>query len=201
MAHIQLPEGMPGIGGPLAFSPDTAKPLLELAEVLLGSPNTLTSAEREMIAVHVSYRNECDFCQLSHSAAAAAHLNGNYDLVDQVKVNPESADISDKLKALLTIAGKVQQGGKQVTAADVERARKRGATDKEIHDAVLIAAAFCMFNRYAGGLATWQPHDPDVYHEIGQHTARLGYVGRDYKKPLEATAAKQGFSIKKVAGS
>ena len=88
-----------------------------------------------------------------------------------------------------------------MTTADVERARRQGATDKEIHDTVLIAAAFCMFNRYVDGLATWQPHDPDVYREIGQHTARLGYVGRDYKKPLESIAAKQGSPIGKVTGS
>src|SRR5271170_140176 len=107
MAHIQLPEGLPGIVGLLAFNPSTAKPVLELAETLLRGPNTLASAEREMIAAHVSYRNDCDFCQLSHSAAAAAHLNGNYDLVERIKVNPEDADVSEKLKALLTIAGKV----------------------------------------------------------------------------------------------
>ncbi len=199
MAHIQLPEGLPGIVGPLAFSPETAKPLLELAEILLRSPNTLASAEREMIAAHVSYRNECDFCQLSHGAAAA-NLNGNYDLVEQIKVNPEGAAVSEKLKALLRIAGKVQQGGKQVSAADVALARERVATDKELHDTVLIAAAFCMYNRYVDGLATWQPQDTGVYREIGQHTARLGYVGRDYKKPLDAIAAKQGSSTK-VASS
>src|SRR5689334_7175205 len=100
MAHIQLPEGLPGIVGPLAFSPDTARPLLELAETLLRGPNTLTSAQREMIAAHVSYRIEGDFCQLSHSAAAAAHLNGNFELVEQVKLNPQAAEVSDKLKAL-----------------------------------------------------------------------------------------------------
>ncbi len=109
MAHIQLPEGLPGIIGPLTFSPETAQPLLQLAEVLLRGPNTLTCAERETIAAHVSYRNECDFCQLSHSAAAAAHLGGNYDLVELIKVNPEAAEVSDKLKALLNIAGKVQK--------------------------------------------------------------------------------------------
>ncbi len=159
-----------------------------------------------MIAAHVSYRNECDFCRLSHSAAAAAHLHGNYELVEQVKVNgsiPGTAKSHAglRMKALLNIAGKVQKGGKQVSTADVERARQEGATDKEIHDTVLIAAAFCMFNRYVDGLATWQPHDPEVYREIGEHTARLGYVGRDYKKPLEAITAKQGSSVKKVAGS
>jgi uncharacterized peroxidase-related enzyme len=187
MAHIQLPEGMPGTVGPLAFSPDTAKPLLELAEVLLRAPNTLTSAEREMIAAHVSHRNECDFCQLSHSAAAAAHLDGNYDLVEQIKVNPEAAAVSDRLKALLTIAGKVQRGGKQVSAGDVTRARERGASDKEIHDTVLIAAAFCMYNRYVDGLATWQPREREAYREMGEQLAREVYV-RDRFRETPRTA-------------
>jgi uncharacterized peroxidase-related enzyme len=176
MAHIQLPEGLPGIIGPLAFSPDTAKPLLELAETLLRGANTLTPAEREMIAAHVSYRNECDFCQLSHSAAAAAHLKGDYDLVEQIKVNPEVAVVSDKFKSLIAIAGKVQQGGKQVTSEDIARARRQGATDKEIHDAVLIAAAFCMYNRYVDGLATWQPVKREVYRDMGEQLAREGYL-------------------------
>jgi uncharacterized peroxidase-related enzyme len=176
MAHITVPPGLPGIVGPLTFSPDTAKPLLILAETLLRGPNTLTSAEREMIAAHVSYRNNCDFCQLSHSAAAAAHLDGNYDLVEAVKTNPETAGISEKMKALLVIAGKVQQSGKQVSEDDVARARKHGATDKEIHDTVLIAAAFCMYNRYVDGLATWQPLERDAYHDMGQRMAREGYV-------------------------
>ena len=176
MPHINLPEGLPGISGPLAYSPDTAKPLLLLAETLLRGPNTLTSAEREMIAAHVSYRNECDFCQLSHSAAAAAHLNGNFDLVEAAKTNPQAADVSDKLKALLNIAGKVQQGGKHVSTDDIARARERGATDKEIHDTVLIAAAFCMYNRYVDGLATWQPRDPEAYREMGEMLAHQGYV-------------------------
>ena len=176
MAHIQLPDGLPGIVGPLAFSPDTAQPLRQLAEVLLRGPNTLTSAEREMIAAHVSYRNECNFCQLSHSAAAAAHLGGNYDLVETVKLTPEAADVSEKLKALLAIAGKVQNGGKQVTSEDVARARQDGATDKEIHDTVLIASAFCMFNRYVDGLATWQPKEREAYREMGETMAHEGYV-------------------------
>jgi len=187
MPHINLPEGLPGISGPLAYSPDTAKPLLMLAETLLRGPNTLTSAEREMIAAHVSYRNECDFCQLSHSAAAAAHLNGNYDLVEAAKTNPQAADVSDKLKALLTIAGKVQQGGKHVNTEDIERARERGATDKEIHDTVLIAAAFCMYNRYVDGLATWQPREREAYHEMGEMLAREGYVRDRFQETKKST--------------
>src|SRR6266478_1331512 len=194
MAHIQLPEGIPGILGPMAFSPETAEPLNALAEVLLRGPSTLAPAEREMIATYVSSQNYCYFCQSAHGAAAAHYLGGGEKLVNEVKLNFESAAISGKLKALLAIAGKVQKGGKHVSSEDVAAARQQGATDKEIHDTVLIAAAFCMFNRYVDGLATWQPQDPEVYREIGKQTSRLGYVGRDYKKPLEAIAAKHSHS-------
>jgi uncharacterized peroxidase-related enzyme len=176
MAHISLPEGLPGILGPMAISPESTKALRKLAEVLLRGPNTLTSAEREMIATYVSAQNDCCFCQLSHGAAAAEHIGGNYQLIDQVKSNYGVADISEKLKALLAVAGKVQKGGKYVTAEDVERARSAGSTDSEIHDTVLIAAAFCMFNRYVDGLGTWQPRDPEVYREMGQRMAHDGYI-------------------------
>jgi uncharacterized peroxidase-related enzyme len=185
MAHIQFQDGLPGILGPLTFSPETRQPLLELAEVLLRGPSTLTSAEREMIATYVSSQNDCCFCQLSHGAAAAEHLGGNYDLIDRMKQNYESCEISDKLKALLSIAGKVQKGGKQVTDGDIARARGWGATDREIHDAVLIAAAFCMYNRYVDGLATWQPQDPVAYRDMGKMLAQEGYV-RGGKRPAEA---------------
>jgi uncharacterized peroxidase-related enzyme len=176
MAHIALPPGLPGILGPMAFSPETTKPLNELAEVLLRGPNTLTSAERELIATYTSKRNDCHFCHSSHGAAAAHHLGGDDRLVDLVRSDPESAPISDKLKALLVVAGKVQQGGLEVTEEDVERARSEGATDKEIHDTVLIAAAFCMFNRYVDGLATWAPQGREAYREAGRRLAEDGYV-------------------------
>ena len=193
MAHIEFAEGLPGIRGPLAFSPATTKPLCDLVEVLLYGPHTLTPAEREMIATYVSSQNDCYYCQSCHGSTAAQHLGGSpadYKLIDQVKQNYEAAPVSDKMKALLAIAGKVQKGGKHVTTDDVERARRHGATDKEIHDTVLIAAAFCLFNRYVDGLATWQPRDLDIYREIGKQTARLGYARRDWKKPLAAATTK-----------
>jgi uncharacterized peroxidase-related enzyme len=174
--HIQLPEGLPGITSGFAFRPETAKPLRELAETLLRGPNSLTSGEREMIAAFVSSLNDCHFCQASHSAAAAHHLDGNYTLVDAVKCDYERAPVSEKLKALLAIAPKVRRSGKDVTSGDIERARATGATDVEIHDAVLIAAAFCMYNRYVDGLATMTPTDPADYDAMGQRMAKEGYV-------------------------
>jgi uncharacterized peroxidase-related enzyme len=176
MPHIALPENQPGIRGAMAFRPETARPLNDLVEVLLHAPNSLSAGERELIATYVSYLNDCHFCQSIHGAIAAAHLDGDEELVRRVKADFQYADISEKLKALLVIAGKVQRGGRHVTAEDVTHARSQGATDVEIHDVVLIAAAFCMFNRYVDGLATVQPRDEDMYRERGKMVAREGYV-------------------------
>jgi len=175
MAHIALPEGLPGISGGFAFRPETAGPMRELAHILLHEPGSLTPGERELIATYVSSQNECHFCQASHGAAAAAHLGGD-EAVQQVKTDFESAPVTPKLKALLAIAGKVQRGGKNVTGDDIAHARSQGATDLEIHDTVLIAAAFCMYNRYVDGLGTWQPQDQTMYAEMGRHLAEHGYL-------------------------
>jgi uncharacterized peroxidase-related enzyme len=189
MAHIPLPEALPGIRGLLVFNPATARPMCDLAEALMRGPNTLSMAEREMIATYVSARNDCYYCRACHESAAAQHLGGDaaaYDLIGQIAHGFEAAPLPDKMKALLAIAGTVQLGGKHVTAEDVARARSHGATDREIHDTLLIAAVFRMFNRYIDGLDTWYPTDPEVYREIGRQSAALGYKGRDWKRPLDA---------------
>ncbi len=190
MPHIQLPEGLQGIRGPMAFRPETAKPLNELAEALLHAPNSLPPGDRELIATYVSYLNDCYFCQTIHGAVAAAHLDGDEALVRRVKADFQHAAISEKLKALLSIASKVQKGGKHVTAADVAAARAEGATEIEIHDTVLIAAAFSMYNRYVDGLATWQPQEEALYRERGRKVARDGYVqvSREYIPQPELSA-------------
>jgi uncharacterized peroxidase-related enzyme len=180
----------------MAFRPETSKPLNELVEVLLRGPSTLTRGERELIATYVSAQNDCYYCQTVHGAIAAAQLNDNEDLVRAVKRDFPHADVSEKMKALLEIAGKVQQGGKYVKNEDVERARQLGATDLEIHDTVLIAAAFCMYNRYVDGLATWQPEDTDMYRQRGKLVARDGYVAANLQNL--AHAAEAGFSPKSV---
>lgn len=176
MPHIALPANQPGIRGAMAFRPQTARPLNDLVEVLLCGPSSLSRAERELIATYVSYLNDCHYCQSIHGAIAAAHLNGDEELVRRVKADFQYADISQKLKALLIIASKVQRDGKLVMTEDVENARSLGATDIEIHDTVLIAAAFCMYNRYVDGLGTVQPRDEAMYRERGKMVARDGYV-------------------------
>jgi uncharacterized peroxidase-related enzyme len=190
MAHIALEEGLPGITAGFAFRPETAKPMRELAEILLRGPNSLTSAEREAIAAVVSNGNECRFCQLSHSAAAAEHRGGgqaDYAWIEAVKANPDAAEVSPKLRALIAIAKKVREGGKNVTAADIHAAREQGATDVEIHDTVLIAAAFSMYNRYVDGLGTFQPEEMAAYKPMGKRMAQEGYVRRA-EEPVGASS-------------
>ena len=182
MAHINLPD-LPGIRGPMAFSPETAKPLNELAEILLRDDNnTLSRGERELIGTYVSSLNDCFFCQNVHGALAGHYLEYDINAIDAVKKDYQSTHISDKLKALLSIAASVQKGGKNVTPAQIEKARNEGATDKEIHDTVLIAAAFCMYNRYVDGLATWAPQDRQFYVNRAPQRAEEGYIDFDLYK-------------------
>lgn len=176
MAYIELENQMPGIVGLLTQFKETAKPLTELAQVLLRGDSTLSEGERELIASLVSSRNECEFCMRSHGATASHLLDGNKKLVQQVREDFQSAPISDKMKALLTIAAQVQKGGSHVTENDISAARNEGATDKEIHDTVLIAAAFCLYNRYVDGLGTLTPEDEAAYDEHGKELATEGYL-------------------------
>ena len=186
MPHIHLPDGYPGIRSLFMFSPQTALPLNNLVQTLLHDEHTstLTPGERELIATYTSSLNDCTYCSHTHGAIAKYQLGGKDQAVQCLLAKkPEEAEVSEKLKALLHIAAKVQQNGKMVTESDIALARKEGATDPEIHDTVLIAAAFCMFNRYVDGLATWAPEDEAVYDAIGKQRAREGYMTKPFVVP------------------
>jgi uncharacterized peroxidase-related enzyme len=183
MAFINLENDFPGIRGPMAYSPETGKALNELAEILLHDENnTLSRGEREMIGAYVSSQNDCFYCQNVHGALAQHYFECDMQFIDDIKKDYQSADISPKLKALLSIAGSVQKGGRHVTTEQIEHAKNFGATDKEIHDTVLIAAAFCMFNRYVDGLNTWAPQNRQVYVERAPMRAKEGYANIDLSK-------------------
>ncbi|MET0637429.1 MAG: carboxymuconolactone decarboxylase family protein [Chitinophagaceae bacterium] len=180
MAFIDLKNDLPGIRGPMAYRPETARPLNELAEVLLhDEDNTLSRGDRELIGTYVSSLNDCFFCQNVHGAMAQHYLECDTSFIDGVKANPLAMPISGKMKSLLQIAAAVQRGGKQVTAELIAHAREQEATDREIHDTVLIAAAFCMFNRYVDGLQTWAPADRQVYIDRAKMRAEAGYANID----------------------
>lgn len=175
MTYIKTDIPQPGIVELLFYKGPTGKALSKLAHTLLHGPSTLTSGERELIASHVSALNECEFCCDSHSASANAHFNDQGIIIESLKIGVDQAQVSDKMKALLKIAGKVQISGKEVTPELIEQARKEGATDEEIHDTVLIASAFCMYNRYVDGLNTKLPENNEDYVDMGKRMARVGY--------------------------
>lgn len=174
MAYINTGVNQPGIVELLFYKGSTGKALSSLAHTLLHGPSGLGRGERELIASYVSKLNNCEFCHDSHSASANAHLGDNGNAVSCIISDLDSAPISDKLKVLLRIAGKVQQGGKNVLPEDVEAAKIKGATDEDIHDTVLIAAAFCMYNRYVDGMGT-TPAQTDEYPEMGKMLSKKGY--------------------------
>jgi uncharacterized peroxidase-related enzyme len=175
LAHINLKNDQPGISGLMTDYPDTATHLRALANELLRANESLTPAEREMIAAYVSSGNQCRFCTLSHAAVARAHLGEERAIIDDVLNDVEAARVSEKMRALLAIADKVRRDGRTVSGSDVEGARGAGADDRAIHDTVLIAAAFCMYNRYVDGLGTWAPDGPEAYQNIGEQIAKHGY--------------------------
>jgi uncharacterized peroxidase-related enzyme len=187
MPHIPLEHHLPGITGLLEYRKDSAQPIRELTQVLLRGPSTLSEAERELIATIVSYGNECRFCTTAHTAAADKLL-GECLTTQAIKADVESAPISEKMKALLVIAKQVQESGKAVVTESIERAKNSGATDIEIHDTVLIAALFSLYNRYVDGLATRLPDTNEYYQTLAERLVTNGYKrlpqGYDHlKKP------------------
>jgi len=174
MPYIIVEDHLPGITGLLEYRKDSAGPIRELTEVLLRGPSTLTTGERELIAVLVSHRNECRFCTQAHTAVADLLL-GDCETSEKIKKDISTAPVSDKMKALFILAAQVQAGGRNVSHESVLKAKEAGATDLEIHDTVLIAALFCLYNRYVDGLSTVTPTDPAFYQSLAERISK-GYL-------------------------
>ena len=174
MPHIQLEEHLPGITGLLEYRQDTAAPIRELTQILLRGDSTLTQGERELIATLVSHKNQCRFCTNAHTAAAD-YLLEETETCEMVKQDYETAPVSEKMKSLLSIAALVQQNGRNVSSSSIERAKNAGASDMEIHDTVLIASLFCLYNKYVDGLASVTPNENSFYQKLGERIVNHGY--------------------------
>ncbi len=175
MPHIDLRSDLYGITSLLDFRKEAAEPLCELTQLLLRGESTLTESERELIAAYVSYLNECTFCTAAHATASCLLPGGDASLMESASSGIDQMDTTIKIKSLLKLAAKVQQGGLTMTMEDVHHAKNNGATDIEIHDTVLIAALFCFYNRYVDGLATRTPENPLFYEALGQRITSRGY--------------------------
>lgn len=173
---ITLPNQLPGIVSLMAFKPQTGEKLGAFVHQILRGPSSLTPGEREVIAAFVSSRNETYFCAHAHAAAARHLLDEDADAIGPVIDTIDAAPVSDKMRTLLAVADKVAGSGLNVTEHDISTARAAGATDEDIHDTVLIAAAFCLFNRYVDGLGAITPRDDQVYDMIGRVLATRGYA-------------------------
>jgi len=186
MPHIKLRSDLFGITSLLDYRKEAAAPLCELTQLLLRGESTLTESERELIAAYVSYLNECSFCNAAHSAATCLLRDGNTSNADKMNYDIVTMNVSNKMKSLLNLAAKVQSGGQFVTQNEIDIAKEQGATDMEIHDTVLIASLFCLYNRYVDGLATVTPQDPSYYEALGKRITSRGYLfPTDGYQPLE----------------
>lgn len=175
MPHIILPSHLPGITGLLEYRQDTAQPIRELTQMLLRNDNALSQGERELIASVVSHNNGCKFCTAAHTSAANILL-GDSSTCEMVKHDIANAPVTNKMKALLHIAKLTQKSGKAVTEEAIQNAKNEGAGDKEIHDTVLIAALFCLYNKYVDGLNTVAPTDNTFYDKLGERITTVGYM-------------------------
>lgn len=176
MPYINLESSLPGIRSLVQYRPETGRHLYALVRVLLTGDSTLSKGERELIAAFVSSRNRCVFCTESHASAARILLQSQCEVVDEVLKNGYSEKLEPRINALLEIAGKVQVSGKEVRQEDIDKGKASGATDLEIHDAVLISAVFCLFNRYVDGLGTSLPEDSAAFEEMGHRM-----ISNEYK--------------------
>jgi uncharacterized peroxidase-related enzyme len=181
MPHISIPDNLPGMRGLMAFRPETAQPLNEIAEILLRKESTISRGNRELIATFVSHLNDCFFCQNAHGGIAQHYLQCDLNFIDSIKTDYLSMPISEKMKIFLRIAASVQKSGKSVSEAQILAAKELGATDLEIHDVVMIAAFFCFCNRYVDGLATDAPQNRQFYIDRGAMRAAEGYAHFDPK--------------------
>ncbi|WP_019856300.1 carboxymuconolactone decarboxylase family protein [Actinopolyspora mortivallis] len=176
MPHIDIRNERPGILGLISYRPRTGRALVELTEALLRDEDGLSRGERELIAAAVSSGNDCTFCAEAHGAFAAHQLSGGSEVVEAACTNPHQAALPAKTRALLNLAEDVREGGRNVTEQRVAEARRAGADDRDIHDTVLIAAAFCMFNRYVDGLNAATPDDERFYEDLATTIVEHGYT-------------------------
>jgi uncharacterized peroxidase-related enzyme len=175
MPYIPLESHLRGITGLLEYRKDSGQPIRELTQILMRGQSTLTEGERELIASVVSTANHCTFCSTAHTAAADL-LIGDHETSQKVKEDIHTAPVSEKMKTLLTIASLTGKGGKYVTAEAISKAKAAGASDVEIHDTVLIAALFCLYNRYVDGLATALPAENSYFDQLAERVVNHGYM-------------------------
>ena len=176
-----LPD-VPGIVTAMRLAPGLGVHLRGLADELLvhDYPGaSIGRAEREMLATAVSAENDCFYCIDSHGAFATALLEQggaahDVPLIDMIK-DGATDGLTNRMRALVHIARIVARRPRELTATDIAPARAAGATDADVQLAVLIAAAFSMYNRIVEGFRAKTPPSPEAYRERASEIAERGY--------------------------
>ncbi|MGH7282038.1 MAG: carboxymuconolactone decarboxylase family protein [Polyangiaceae bacterium] len=166
----------------MGLAPGLATHLRGLADELLVKDfpgATITRADRELLATAVSAGNDCFYCMDSHGAFASALLRKTNateieSLVDGIK-SGGSGGLSPKMAALVDIARTVRKNPRDARADQIERAIAAGASNADTQLAVLIAAAFCMYNRMVDGLRAPTLPTADAYRARAEEIAQHGY--------------------------
>ncbi len=174
MAYIETGVNQPGLVELLFYKGSTGKPLANLVHALLHGPSGLSRVERELIAAYVSDLNDCDFCRQVHTEAAGNQVPDGSTAVACAITGNNHRLLTPRMQALLPLAALVTKSGKAVTPTAIEAAKRSGAAEEDIHDTVLIAAAFCMYNRYIDGLGA-KPATAEEVPLLGQRFAKKGY--------------------------
>lgn len=176
-----LPEA-PGILAAMMLTPGLGVHLRGLANELLVNDYpgaSISRGERETLAAAVSAANDCFFCMDSHAAFATAVLQrsgvGVADALFEGIKGGSFEGLGDKMRALVHISQVVRRDPLELTSADVAAARDAGATDGDVQLAVLIAAAFSMYNRMVDGFRARTAPTPDAYRESAGAIAEYGY--------------------------
>lgn len=178
MPHVTLNSDLPGITGLLNTWPEPGAPIRDLTQFILRGENSLTEGERELIASMVCVGNECQFCSNAHISAAARYI-GSKETVNTILNQPFGGIVSDRIAHLLAISQAVGRSGSLVNQEMIDAAKNAGATDVEIHDTVMIAALFSLYNRYVDGLATELPENESYYEVLADRLTTSGYVRKE----------------------
>jgi uncharacterized peroxidase-related enzyme len=148
LARIEGMAGfVPNVFLTLARRPEEFRAFFAYHDTLMEKETPgLDMAEREMIVVATSARNQCQYCVIAHGAILRIRAR-NPHIADQLATNYRKADISDRQKAMLDYALKVSREAETVNELDYQRLNEFGFDDEDIWDIGAISAFFGLSNR------------------------------------------------------
>ena len=158
ITEIQEKAGfIPNVFMALAHRPDELRAFMAYHDALILRPSGLSKAEKEMIIVATSAKNDCLYCVVAHGAILRIYAKDS-KISEQIATDYTKADITDRQKAMLVFAVKIATQAAQIDATDLALLRDNGFDDEDIWDIGAITALFALSNRMAS-MAAMRPND------------------------------------------